>query len=440
MLDGLEQVDWARLVHAYGPAETTPVRMRALLSEDPQVRERTLGVLWNTLFHQGTIYDATLHAVPFLLELLALPSFKEKEGVLRLLAACVEGCFPDRFVVEAGCLLSEWDTPTPEARRELVWRQAIVGQTQAAVRAGQAVYARLLADTDADVAVRQVALTLLTTPTVAQDRAWLAIVLGRQLAAESDRGMRVALARFLGECQPLDVASQALLITCWRHDADPLVRLAAAVALATGLRTDAPSAVVQDVADALVEFETDSVRRYNDGMYYMDAIGHRRGAGVDFTLDLTLALRALGEHGQALALPRLTRALATHCAGLAEQRERALPTEFMGVTMKPYLADDGTKQWRRVEGRSIFPLTAELQLAKALLTLTFGEPQEDEDGLRRADCSTDLSHEQQIALASLLDCEVVWRYDAIMDRLLSERSLPYTREALRNYLAQARRE
>lgn len=112
----------------------------------------------------------------------------------------------------------------------------------------------------------------------------------------------------------------------------------------------------------------------------------------------------------------------------------------MGVTMKPHLADDGTKQWRRVEGRSIFPLTAELQLSRALLTLTFDQLQQDEGGPRHAVCSSDLSHERQTALATLLACEVVWRFDATIDRLLSERGLPYTRDALRNYPAQARRE
>lgn len=453
MLDGLEKVEWSRLHHAYGPAETTPLQLRALLSEDPQMRERAMGGLENTLIHQGTIYDATLHAIPFLLELLALPSFAQQEDVLRLLANCAEGSFPDRYVVEDGSLLSELDPPTPEQRRELAQRRAIVGQTQAAVRAGQAIYAHSLAD--ANAAVRQAALTVLTTAPVAQDRAWLAAVLRSRLSAEADQGMRVALTRFLGECQPLDADTQALLTDCWQTDANPLVRLASAVALATGLRTEAPPAVAEDVADALTRLDMDVAQRYNDAVFYEDAVGHRRWTGadswydLDVTLDLALALRALGERGRAVALPRLTRALATWCAELAGRGEETLPAGYWRMANEPHAASDGTEQEPTVEERRIYVrygLNApELQVAKALLTLTFGMPLPRQDRQRHAVLPADLSHEQKSALASLLGCEAIWHVEAIvridtLDIQLSERGLPDTRETLRDYLAQARRE
>lgn len=86
--------------------------------------------------------------------------------------------------------------------------------------------------------------------------------------------------------------------------------------------SECPATVVEDVADALVELDTDVVRRYDDAVFYMDALGHRRGAGVDSwagadcTLDLRPDLGTAGA-GRAVALPRLARVLATHCAGLA---------------------------------------------------------------------------------------------------------------------------
>lgn len=454
VFNGLEQVDWTSLHHAYGPAETTPLQLRALLSENPLVRKRALGGLWNTLIHQGTIYDATLHAVPFLLEVLAAPSFAEKAGVLGLLADCATGSFPDRYIVEAGCLLSELDTPPPEARRELEQRQAIVGQTQAAIRAGRAVYVRLLSSSDEDVAVHQAAFTLLTTPTVVQDHAWLATVLRQQVSAastqgETNPGMRAVRVRFLGTYQPLDTATQELLTHCWQHDADPLVRLAAAVALATGLRSDAPPAVAEDVAAALVQPDGDVARRYYDAVFYEDANGSRRWAGMDFTLDLAMALHALGGRGLEVALPHLTRALAMRCAelaGLSERGDHALPAGYRHAADEPNVTDDAAEQARTVEVRRIYVRNGlkapELQLAKGLLTLTFGKPQEDEDGPRHVVYSSGFSHEQQTALASLVACEVLWHIEAIwprdsIDDLLGRRGLPSTREALRNYLAQA---
>jgi hypothetical protein len=113
------------------------------------------------------------------------------------------------------------------------------------------------------------------------------------------------------------------------------------------------------------------------------------------------------------------------------------------------VADDGTEQVRMVEGRRIYARNSfkapELRLAKGLRTLTFGTPLPREDQQRHAIRATNLSHEQQTALASLLASEVlrhieaIWRMDTI-DDLLSERGLPSTREALRSYLVQARRE
>ncbi|WP_199514582.1 HEAT repeat domain-containing protein [Nucisporomicrobium flavum] len=61
MLDGLDEVDWAALTHAYGPADDVPGLLR----------EAALSDLYERLFPQGTVYPATAAAVPFLVELAA---------------------------------------------------------------------------------------------------------------------------------------------------------------------------------------------------------------------------------------------------------------------------------------------------------------------------------------------------------------------------------
>jgi hypothetical protein len=94
------------------------------------------------------------------------------------------------------------------------------------------------------------------------------------------------------------------------------VRLAAVMTLATGLGTDAPPAIAEGVADALVELDSDAAQRYKDAVSYEDAVGHRRWDDGDFTLDLTLALRA-GARGRAAASdPGARDALCQACRAL----------------------------------------------------------------------------------------------------------------------------
>ena len=57
MLEGLDLVPWAKLKHAYGEA---PGILRALAAGDAEGLDALFGNIW----HQGTVYPATSHAVP----------------------------------------------------------------------------------------------------------------------------------------------------------------------------------------------------------------------------------------------------------------------------------------------------------------------------------------------------------------------------------------
>jgi hypothetical protein len=50
----------------YGPAEDVPGRIRALCGDDAQARQEALQSLSNSIFHQGSRYQASAYAVPFL--------------------------------------------------------------------------------------------------------------------------------------------------------------------------------------------------------------------------------------------------------------------------------------------------------------------------------------------------------------------------------------
>lgn len=71
MFDGLDEVDWAKLEHAYGPATDVPQLLRALLSTNADERREACDNLHFRVWHQGTIYSASAAIIPFLFELLS---------------------------------------------------------------------------------------------------------------------------------------------------------------------------------------------------------------------------------------------------------------------------------------------------------------------------------------------------------------------------------
>lgn len=86
MLERLDTVDWADLTHAYGRADDVPGQIRSLSSAEPDVREKALHALYGNIFHQGTRYEASSYAVPFLVELLADQATPDRPAILELLA------------------------------------------------------------------------------------------------------------------------------------------------------------------------------------------------------------------------------------------------------------------------------------------------------------------------------------------------------------------
>ncbi len=51
---GIDEVDWASMEHAYGPADDVPGLLRGLASADPAERERALDGMYGAVHHQAT--------------------------------------------------------------------------------------------------------------------------------------------------------------------------------------------------------------------------------------------------------------------------------------------------------------------------------------------------------------------------------------------------
>jgi hypothetical protein len=67
-LEGLDEIRWAELTDAFGPADDVP-RLLRMLTGDADARKTAMDDLSNTIWHQGTTYEATPPAVPFLARL-----------------------------------------------------------------------------------------------------------------------------------------------------------------------------------------------------------------------------------------------------------------------------------------------------------------------------------------------------------------------------------
>ena len=90
-LAGLDDIAWSGLEHAYGEATDVPDLLRTLVSDDVHERQKTIYQLYGNIFHQGTRYQATAYAVPFLARLALDPGTFRRAEIVDLLGAITVG-------------------------------------------------------------------------------------------------------------------------------------------------------------------------------------------------------------------------------------------------------------------------------------------------------------------------------------------------------------
>ncbi|WP_437640678.1 hypothetical protein [Sorangium sp. So ce854] len=143
MLDGLGEIDWSDLEHAYGPADDVPGDLRGLLAEKAGERNKAWNRLVNNLNHQDTPEPAATEAVPFLIELAGAPSVQDRARILVLLADLATGGDHGGYLTDGYVLmppdpddpLDELHERVAEGRGVLV---ALLEDRAAAVRAAAA--------------------------------------------------------------------------------------------------------------------------------------------------------------------------------------------------------------------------------------------------------------------------------------------------------------
>lgn len=224
MLENLDKIDWSNLGHAYGPAEDVPDLLRSLASADEDERSNAIHDLCGNIWHQGTVYQATAYAVPFLLELLESPEVGGKDDILVLLAHLARGTsYHDvhqhlsHHKEEAK--EQEWQD---KIQKELGW----VGDVKAAVKAGENLYLGFL--NDADERLRDAAAYLLATLGTS---ARLAEAVWKRLEKENVEQVRVSLMLAFGMLAEHTEGNTSSLLAMLINSRSVSERLAAAMAL-----------------------------------------------------------------------------------------------------------------------------------------------------------------------------------------------------------------
>jgi len=127
ILEAIDAVDWATLSHAYRAATDTRAHLIAVAVGDDRGRHLAWNELWGSVRHQGTVYSATVAAVPIVAALARWVDYPERAMALVYLRELAVGDGHDAPVVRAGVhaaapglFANRLDEPEA-VQRALVW-------------------------------------------------------------------------------------------------------------------------------------------------------------------------------------------------------------------------------------------------------------------------------------------------------------------------------
>ncbi|MEU4267252.1 PBS lyase [Streptomyces sp. NPDC026092] len=245
MLTGIEEVDWASLGHAYGPADDVPGMLRGLAASDPSERELALDGMYGAVHHQGDVYDSTLACIPFLLELVADPKVQDRGGIVELLTS-----------IGGIDLSGEEELDELDADDEEFIPAANYAMAAAAVAAGADVFLGLVGDPDPEVRLAAPCALASLHP----DPARVLTLLRERLTVERDTEVRLALVEAVGRIarrhESLREETVDWLGWLTRAAQAPGLRLAALAQVARCAPAEVPDDVVERVTRLLDEVRT----------------------------------------------------------------------------------------------------------------------------------------------------------------------------------------
>ena len=157
LLERVAAIEWHELYHAYGPAVDVPGQLAAAIAGDDGTRAEAWWNLGGNIHHQGTIFEATVPAVPILLSIAGWLEHPDRRQALVLLReiGAADGVYVWRYgagnelltlvdeqerlypvlraELEAGAeeLLGQWDDAPEDVRRALLWLLSVLPEVRA---------------------------------------------------------------------------------------------------------------------------------------------------------------------------------------------------------------------------------------------------------------------------------------------------------------------
>lgn len=392
MFEGLTQIEWDKLEHAYGPASDMPDVIRTLTWPDASVRRGALEHLNTTLWQRGSITQAAAYAIPFLIEALSKPATEDKREIIMLLARLGKGRSllvpPDNRIQRD--LLTDPDVQAQQ-QRERRWASTAAE----AVARGIRTYLRLLDDDDLEVRLT-IPYLLSTLPTQAQQSV---PALGTHLGESNDPRVRASVLFALGSLATPNAHALGQLSNLLDEPTDLLVKIAAAGALVLLERENTPHAAATALIEAIAQPDSVVVALYNQLPWCKSG----------FTGDLAATIAWLGPEAGSLAVPVLCRVLD---ASELDGEERASDTP---PTSDPAAGEPAVG-------------TAHI-CTRTLLHLAFGGRVPATPLIRSR-----LNENQRNTLIAIAQSDAVWHVPSIASELLGALALPNTRAALRQSL------
>lgn len=250
MLEALNAIDWSHVSGCYGWSEEIPSAIRGLVSEDPTERGTALGTLWMSLEHQGSVYEASALAVPFLLAILADPQTQGKRQLIHFLAhlGC-RGLYLGHWYIDLSTRLAfqyqeEGHGPISQEviDRHRKWEE----ETHQGFRKGLDTLLPLLSDPDPAIR-EEIAFLLAAFP---EDRSRLLPSLMAQFQAETREPVQCSLLLCLGYLSTPTSDAAQMLTYYLEHGETELLQFTAARALCTLLKEQASEKVVRVLFEA----------------------------------------------------------------------------------------------------------------------------------------------------------------------------------------------
>ena len=233
--DKLSNIAWGQLSHAHGNAADVPHMLCELAGNNRKQARRALCQLYETIFHQGTIYSATAPAVPFIWTIVDSPGAINRADLLSLLFTLTCGDELGWRVIAQSA--AKGPQEEPHMPLLLATRQAVL----------QGLLARPHLLHSDDRATRIGAIRVASTFAEAAES--LVPLVAALLDTEDDIRVRIAIVLALGELgQEAEVASPTLEASLQPllNDATPSLRTAAAIALSWSAQNPAQPALTQE--------------------------------------------------------------------------------------------------------------------------------------------------------------------------------------------------